>query len=175
MGIASSDADGGDPVGSGDFVMFTTDRVITSSSSLNTRGEADDYCEGYAASEGIDGLDFRIVYSTPDENARDYIGYEPGPGTRVYDRYGSLIDEGDLWDGDTVTLSDVLSWTITGSQKDGTFYECSGSYEAGGWPICQYCDRKYTCAPSGSDPFNASTSSCCWTGDRAVICMGEML
>ena len=168
------DADGGDPVGSGDYVMFTTDAVITSSTSLDTREDADAYCEGYAASEGIDGIDFRIVYSTPTEDARDYVGYVPGPATRVYDRDGALIDEGDLWDDDTVVLPDLVSWTITGSQKDGSFYECSGSPEPGGWPICQYCSKKYTCAASGYDPFNASTSGCCWTGERAIICMGEI-
>ena len=156
-----------------DYVMFVTDTFITSSSStwLETREDADAYCAGYADETGIEGTDFRIVYSTPDEDARDYLGYLPGVD-RVFDRDGTEVGGDDIYDGGSLLLSDMRSWTITGSGIDGTFSECSGSYESGTWPICQFCDRKFTCSSASDGPFTGG--SCCWTGTRAVLCMGAL-
>jgi hypothetical protein len=153
------------------FVLFVTNAVITSGVTLDTRDDADAYCGEYAADNGIDGSDFRIVYSTPDEDARDYLDYVPGLDM-IYDRSGTLIDDADLYDGTSPVLPDMVSWTIVGSGYDGRFMECSGSYESGSWPICQYCDRKFACGNSSAsllDPL-----SCCWTGNRAIACMGAM-
>ena len=85
--------------------MFVTDSFLGSSSSswLETREDANAYCEDYAASSGIDGTNFKIVYSTPDEDARDYLDYVPGTDM-VYDRYGVLIDDTDLYDGTSPRL-----------------------------------------------------------------------
>jgi hypothetical protein len=116
------------------------------------------------------------VYSTPDEDARDFLAYEAGMGSSIYDRDGLLIDGDDLWDDETVSLSDLMSWTITGTQKNGTFSECpdhrDGGYPAGGWPICQYCDTQFRGASSDDDPFNGDY--CLWTGSRSVLCMGTL-
>ena len=112
------------------------------------------------------------MYSTATEDARDYLDYDSSAGDRVYDRYGTQIDGGDLWGSGSVTLSDLKSWTITGTQSDGTYTTCSGSYPAGSWPICQYCSQKFACASSTDDPF--APGACCWTGTRAILCMGKI-
>ena len=155
------------------YVLFVTGTFISDSPSswLETREDADAYCADYAASSGIDGTNFKIVYSTPDEDARDFLDYVPGTDT-VYDYTGTLIDDPDLYDGTSPRLPDMKSWTIVGSGTDGRFMECSGSYPAGSWPICQYCDQKFACGSSSADVFNPT--SCCWTGSRAIVCMGEM-
>ena len=155
------------------FVLFVTNTFISSSASswLDTREDADAKCAEYADSEGIEGTDFRIVYSTPEEDARDYLDYEPGLDL-LFDRYGSEIADEDIYDGSSPRLPDMKSWTIQGSGSDGRFSECSGSYPAGSWPICQYCSEKFTCGSSSDAMF--SPSACCWTGNRAVICMGQM-
>ena len=156
-----------------DYVMFVTDNFLGSSSSswLESREDADAYCEDYAASNGIAGDNFKIVYSTPDEDARDYLDYVPGTDF-VYDRSGSLIDDADLYDGTSPVLPDMKSWTIVGSGADGRFMECSGSYPSGSWPICQSCSQKFACGSSTAAVF--SPLSCCWSGTRAIVCMGEM-
>ncbi len=156
-----------------DFVLFVTNTFLGSSDStwLNDRDEADAKCADYAASEGISGSDFRIVYSTPEEDARDFLDYEPGLDM-LYDRYGSSISDEDIYDGSSPVLPDMKSWTIQGSGSDGRFSECSGSYPSGAWPICQYCSQKFTCGSSSDAMF--AVSACCWTGTRAVICMGQM-
>jgi hypothetical protein len=153
-----------------DYVLFVTDQFIDGSRSLSSRSAADAYCASYAAANGIRGSDFRIVYSTPSENARDYLPYDSTAGDRVYDRYGTRIDGGDLWGSSRVTLTDMKSWTITSTGNDGRFTSCSGSYPSGSWPICQYCSQKFACGSSSDDPF--APGSCCWTGTRAVVCMG---
>ena len=67
----------------------------------------------------------------------------------------------------------VAMWhMIVGSGFDGRFMECSGSYAAGSWPICQSCSKKFACGSSSADVFNPL--SCCWSGTRAIVCMGEM-
>ncbi|MFT4627681.1 MAG: hypothetical protein ACI8PZ_006368 [Myxococcota bacterium] len=163
------------PLAGGDeFVLFVTNTFIGSDPAtwLLSRGDADAYCASYAASNGIAGSDFRIVYSTPSEDAWDYLAYSPGPDARVYDRDGVLVDSGDLWDGSDIALPDMVAWTITGSWSDGAFHECDGAYPSGSWPICQYCDEKFACGTTGDNPFEPS--SCCWTGIRAVVCMGTL-
>jgi hypothetical protein len=154
------------------FVLFVTDTFIGSAESswLTDREAADAKCTDYAASSGIAGSDFRIVYSTPDEDARDYLDYEPGLD-QLYDRYGTSISDEDMYDGSSPVLPDMKSWTIQGSGSDGRFSECSGSYPSGSWPICQYCSEKFTCGSSSDAMF--AVSACCWTGNRAVICMGQ--
>ena len=154
-----------------DYVLFVTNAVITSSATIETREDGNTTCSDYAESSSIDGTDFRIVYSTPDEDARDYLDYIPGMDM-VYDRYGTLIDDPDIYDGTSPFLPDMFSWTIVGSGSDGRFMECSGTYEVGSWPICQYCSKKFACGSSSAsllDPL-----SCCWTGDRAIACMGTL-
>jgi len=155
------------------YVLFVTDTFISSSEStwLESRDDADAYCASYAEDNDIDGIDFRIIYSTPDEDARDYLDYVPETDV-VYDRYGTLIDDVDLYDGSSPILPDMKSWTIVGSGTDGRFMECSGSYPSGSWPICQYCDTKFACGSSTAALFNPA--SCCWTGNRAIACMGLM-
>jgi hypothetical protein len=157
-----------------DFVLFVTDAHVGSSSSSwhNSRSDADSYCGSYAASAGISGSDFRVVYSTPSEDARDFLDYDASMGDRVFDRNGTQVDGGDLWGGGSVSLPDMVSWTITSTQSDGTFYSCSGSYPDGSWPMCQYCSEKFACGSSSADPFNPD--SCCWTGTRAIVCMGAL-
>jgi hypothetical protein len=154
------------------FVLFVTSTFIGSSEStwVDTREDANAYCSTYADDNGIAGSGFQVVYSTPDEDARDYLDYVPGLD-QVADRYGTDLGDADIYDGSSPALPDMMSWTIQGSGTDGRFSECSGSYEAGSWPICQYCDKKFTCG-SSSDPM-FSASACCWTGNRAIICMGE--
>ena len=157
-----------------DFVLFVTDSfavTMDTSTWLNTREEADAYCATFAAENGIDGTDFKIVYSTPDEDARDYLDYVPGLDS-IFDRFGSLIDDADLYDGTSPVLPDMASWTIVGSGSDGRFFECAGSYPSGSWPICQYCDQKFACG-SASDAI-LNPGSCCWTGNRAIACMGSL-
>lgn len=155
-----------------DFTLFTTARFLGSGSGswLTNRAAADDKCEDEADRLGLSGSDWRIVYSNPDEDAADYLLYDADRGDRVYDRDGRRIDGGDLWGSGRISLPDLQSWTITGTGKSGAYKECSGSYSAGTWPICQYCARKFACASSSDDPFNPG--SCCWTGTRAIVCMG---
>jgi hypothetical protein len=157
-----------------DFVMFTTSNFLGSSSSswITNRAAGDAYCASYAASSGVAGSDFRIVYSTASEDAKDYLLYDNTAGDRVFDRYGTQIDGGDLWGAGRVTLSDIKSWTITGTNSAGEYKTCSGGYPAGSWPICQYCSQKFACASSSDDPF--APGSCCWTGTRAIVCMGTL-
>jgi hypothetical protein len=159
-------------VGAIDFVMFTTDAFLGSSSStwLDDRDDADAKCESEADRLGIAGSDWRIVYSNPTEDARDFLLYDASRGDRVFDRHGTQIDGGDLFGSSTVRMPDMKSWTITGTGNDGRYRECSGSYSAGSWPICQYCERKFACGASTDDPF--APSACCWTGTRAIVCMG---
>lgn len=154
-----------------DFVLFTTDPFLGSSSStwLSTREDADAKCASEASRLGIRGSDWRIVYSNPDEDAIDFLLYNPSRADRVFDRHGTQIDGGDLFGGG-VRLSDLRSWTITGTGADGTYRECSGSYAPGTWPICQWCSRKFACASATDDPFRPG--ACCWTGVRAIVCMG---
>jgi len=157
-----------------EFVLFVTDAVIGSTEStwLDTREDANAYCETYAGTRGIEAEDFRVVYSTEEEPAKDYLVYEAGLGHLVYDVDGTLLSEDDLWDGTDIRLPDMVSWTITGTWNDGDFYECSGSYPSGSWPICQYCDYKFACGSSSDNPFEPG--SCCWTGNRAILCMGTL-
>ena len=157
-----------------DYVLFVTGNFLGSGSSswLASRTDADNYCTTYAAANGISGSDFTIVYSTAAEDAKDYVDYDASMGDRVYDRYGTRVDGGDLWGSTRVTLPDMKSWTITGTQNDGTYMTCSGSYPAGSWPICQYCSQKFACGSSSDDPF--APGACCWTGTRAVVCMGKI-
>jgi hypothetical protein len=157
-----------------DFILFATNRFVDAAEStwLDDRTEADAYCATYAASEGIAGSDFRIVYSTPDEDARDFLAYDAARGDRVFDREGTQIGGADLWDGGAIALPDLLSWTVTSTGPDGTFRECSGSYPSGSWPICQYCDRKFACADATDNPL--APGACCWSGTRAILCMAEI-
>jgi len=156
-----------------DYVMFVTSTFIGSTEStwLDTREDANAYCAGYAADHGIDATDFQVVYSTPEEAARDHLDYLPGVD-RVFDRDGTEVGGEDIFDGTSLLLPDMMSWTITGSGVDGTFAECSGSLESGAWPICQFCERKFTCSSSSEGPFTGG--SCCWTGTRAILCMGAL-
>ena len=156
-----------------DYVMFVTSTFIESSedSWLDNREDADGYCADYAADQGIEGSDFRIVYSTPEEDARDHLDYMPGLD-RVYDRDGTEVGGEDIFDGSSLLLPDMTGWTITGTGIDGAFSECSGSYESGSWPICQYCDRKFTCSGPGEGLLTGE--SCCWTGTRSIVCMGAL-
>jgi hypothetical protein len=64
----------------------------------------------------------------------------------------------------------MRSWTITGTNSSGEHTSCSGSYPDGSWPICQYCSQKFACGSSTDDPF--APGACCWTGTRAIVCMG---
>jgi hypothetical protein len=171
-GLVDED-DGSGGLCSLDFILFVTDAHVGSSSSTwhNSRSDADAYCASYAASNGLYGSDFRVVYSTPSEDARDYVDYDASMGDRVFDRNGTQVDGGDLWSG-TVSLPDMVSWTISNTQSDGTFYSCSGSYPDGSWPICQYCSEKFACSNTSAGPF--TTNSCCWTGTRAIVCMGAL-
>lgn len=157
--------------GSDEYVLFVTDTTIGSdpASWLENRLEANAHCANYAATNGIAGSDFRIVYSTPSEDARDFLGGWD-PSARTVDRYGVEIDSMDLFDGSPIRLPDMKSYTITSTEADGSFFECSGDYPAGSWPICQYCSQKFACGSSGDNPF--APSACCWTGTRAVVCMG---
>jgi hypothetical protein len=157
--------------GPGEFVIFTTDLTIGSDAGswLDTRLDADMYCADYAATNGIAGSDFRIMYSNPGENAMDYTDY--APGAPVYDRDGVLVDEIDIWSS-AVVLPDAKGWTITGTGTDGGYLECDGAYDPGAWPICQYCEQKFACGSASDAPF--MPSACCWTGTRAVVCMGSL-
>ena len=157
-----------------DYVMFVTDAFLsgTTTTWLTNRTAADAYCDSYASSHGITGSDFRILYSTSSEDARDYVDYDATAGDRVYDRYGTRIDGGDLYGTGRVTLPDMKSWTITGTKNDGRYMTCSGTYPAGSWPICQYCSQKFACGSSSADPF--APGDCCWTGTRAIVCMGKI-
>jgi hypothetical protein len=160
------------PLSRAEFVMFGTELFLESDMStwLADRAAADAYCASYAASNGIAGSDFRIVYSTPSEDARDFLDYEAGDV--VYDRNGTEIGGADLWDGGALSLPNLQSWSITSTGSDGRFTTCSGSYPEGSWPICQYCDQKFACASSGVSPLQPD--ACCWTGTRAIVCMGEL-
>ena len=157
--------------GGGDMVMFVTETFIGSDDSawLYSRDEANTYCADYAASNGIAGSDFRIVYSHPGEDARDFLP-DMGPDTMVYDRDGALVVPGSLFGGADFTLPDMKPWTITGTQSDGAYLECDGVYEPGTWPICQYCDQKFACGTTGDNPL--APSACCWSGTRAIVCLG---
>lgn len=156
--------------GSSDYVLFVTAQVIGSSSSswIQTRIAADAYCASYAGSNGISGSDFRVVYSTASEDAKDYVDYDASRGDRVYDRNGRQIDNGDLW-STTSVLPDMNSWTIVATGTSGTHQTCTSS--PGAWPICQYCSKTFACGSSSNAPFNPG--SCCSTGTRSVICMGK--
>ncbi|MFT7521201.1 MAG: hypothetical protein ACI9MC_003352, partial [Kiritimatiellia bacterium] len=101
---------------------------------------------------------------------KDFVDYKKGD--EVYDRAGKRIDGGNLWGTGKITLTDKKTYTITGTNKSGDYKTCSGSYPAGTWPICQYCSKKFACASAADDPFNPT--ACCWTGDRAIVCMGEL-
>jgi len=156
----------------GDYVIFVTDNFLGSSSTswLSSRSSADAYCASYASSNGISGSDFRILYSTPSEDARDYVDYDASRGDRVYDRNGTRVDGGNMWAMSTV-LPNMRSWTIVSTGTSGTFQSCSGSYPSGSWPICQYCSRKFACGSSTTAPFQPN--ACCWTGTRAIVCLGK--
>jgi len=159
-----------------DWVLFTTATFIGSTSGsgrveLASRADADAECASRASAEGVSGSDWKIVYSTATEDAKDYLDYDAGRGDRVFDRNGTRIDGGDLWGSGRVSLPDLKSWTITGTGNDGTYTTCSGTPTPGTWPICQSCSRKFACASASDDPFNPG--SCCWTGVRAILCMGE--
>ncbi|MEC8423039.1 MAG: hypothetical protein VX000_04630, partial [Myxococcota bacterium] len=153
-----------------DFVIFVTSRFISSGTSLANRAAADAYCASYASSNGISGSDFRIMYSTPSEDARDHVDYDASRGDRVYDRNGTRVDGGNLW-AMTSSLPNMQSWTIVATGTSGTFQSCSGSYPSGSWPICQYCSQKFACGSSSAAPFRPN--ACCWTGTRAIVCLGE--
>lgn len=155
-----------------DYVIFVTDRFLGSSSSthLASRSAADAYCASYAASNGISGSDFRILYSTPTEDAKDYVDYDASRGDRVYDRNGTRVDGGNMW-AMSSRLPNQQSWTIVSTGTSGTFQSCSGSYPSGSWPICQYCSQKFACGSSSVAPFRPN--ACCWTGTRAIVCLGE--
>jgi hypothetical protein len=178
--IVASDGEAVGPAGSAtvtvvgalDFTLFTTDAFLGSGSSswLGDREAANAKCKSEATRLGIAGSDWRIVYSNPDEDAADFLLYDAARGDRVYDRYGTRVDSGDLWGGGSIRLPDLKSWTITGTGAAGTYKDCSGSYAPGTWPICQFCDRKFACASATDNPFNPS--ACCWTGTRAIVCMG---
>ena len=166
------DESGGASLCSEDYVLFVTSSFLGAASStwITNRAAGDAYCTTYAASAGIAGSDFRIVYSTSSEDAKDYLDYDSASGDRVYDRYGTRVDGGDLWGSGRVTLPDMRSWTITGTNSSGEHTSCSGSYPDGSWPICQYCSQKFACGSSTDDPF--APGACCWTGTRAIVCMG---
>ncbi len=168
------DESGGASLCSVDYVMFVTSAVVGSGSSswLTNRAAGDAYCATYAGTAGISGSDFRIVYSTSTEDAKDFLDYDAASSDRVFDRYGTQVDGGDLWGSGRVTLTDMRSWTITNTQTDGEFTTCSGPYPSGGWPICQYCSQQFACGSSSDDPF--APSACCWTGTRAVVCLGVL-
>ncbi len=169
--------DGSDSVTTGgeaeDFVIFVTDPFLGSGSSswINSRSAADSYCSTQASSEGITGSDWKILYSTTSEDARDYVDYDSSRGDRVFDRNGRQVDSGDLWSTPYV-LPDMNSWTIVSTGTSGTFQTCSGSYPSGSWPICQYCSQKFACGSSSDRPF--APSDCCWTGTRSIICLGKL-
>jgi hypothetical protein len=152
-------------------VLFVTDATVGSdeASWLDSRLTADLHCADYAAANAIGGENFRVVYSTPSENASDFVSYTPGDA--VFDRYGALLDEVDMW-GAGFVLPDMVSWTITGTNTEGGYATCAGDYEEGSWPICQYCEQKFACGSSEDSPF--APSACCWTGTRAVACMGDL-
>ena len=154
-----------------DFVIFVTSRFISSGTSLSNRAAADAHCASYASSNGISGSDFRIMYSTPSEDAKDYVNYDASRGDRVFDRNGTQVDGGNVWAMST-RLPNMQSWTIVSTGTSGTFQSCSGSYSSGSWPICQYCSRKFACGSSSAAPFRPG--DCCWTGTRAIVCMGEL-
>ena len=156
-----------------DFVIFVTDPFLGSSSAswLTDRADADAYCASEAASEGITGSDWSIMYSTGSEDARDHVDYDSSRGDRVFDRNGRQVDNGDLWSTSYV-LPDMNSWTIVSTGTSGTFQSCSGSYPSGSWPICQYCSQKFACGSSSDRPF--VPGDCCWTGTRSVICLGKL-
>jgi len=156
-----------------DYVIFVTDPFLGSSSSswLGSRSTADAYCATQAASEGISGSDWAILYSTPSEDARDYVDYDASRGDRVFDRNGRQVDSGNLWATNYV-LPDMNSWTIVSTGTTGGFQTCSGSYSSGSWPICQYCSRKFACGSSSDKPFQPG--ACCWTGTRSIICLGKI-
>jgi large repetitive protein len=169
--LIDQDCDGVDsPCGPTEVVLFVTDTFLGSAEAtwLWSRDDANAYCADYAADNGIAGTDFQIVYSNPEEDARDYLTYLPG--TPVLDRYGAVLDSIDLWDGSDIRLPDMKSWTISGTWDDGRYHECAGGYDPGIWPICQYCANKFACGSSSDNPFKPS--ACCWTGTRAVVCMG---
>lgn len=155
--------------------MFATDLFVGSSSTtwLDDRAAADAYCASYATANGITGTDFRIVYSTPTEDARDFLTYDASRGDRVFDRSGTQIGGADIYDGGAIALPNLQSWTITSTGSDGRFFSCSGSYPEGSWPICQYCSQKFACA-SNSAASPLQTDACCWTGTRGIVCMGEL-
>jgi hypothetical protein len=155
-----------------EFVLYVTNATIGSSESswLDSRDDADAFCQDYADSHGIAVSDATIVYSTPDEDAKDHLLYIEGD--LIWDSEGALVDEEDLWGGSDIRLPDMASYTITSSWNDGEFHECSGSYPSGSWPICQYCDQKFACGSSSDNPFEPS--ACCWTGTRAVVCLGAI-
>jgi hypothetical protein len=165
------DCDGRD--GGCDFVMFVTDATIGSAEDtwLWSREDANIFCADYARDNGIAGSDFHIVYSNPDEDAIDFLG-DYDPSGRVYNRDGGLVDDFDLFDGSPISLPDMKSWTITGSWDDGLYHECAGAYDPGTWPICQYCDQKFACGSASDNPL--TPSACCWTGNRAVVCLGSL-
>jgi hypothetical protein len=155
-----------------DFVLFVTNTFISSGADtwLETRFDADTFCADYAMTNGIAGDDFRIVYSNPGEDARDFLDIDESGA--VFDRDGVMVDPFGIWDGSDIRLPDMQSWTITGTQDDGTYLECAGDYPPGDWPICQYCDEKFACGSSADSPF--APSACCWSGSRAIVCMGEL-
>jgi hypothetical protein len=156
-----------------DFVIFVTNTFLGSSSGswLSNRAAADAHCASYASSSGISGSNFKIMYSTPSEDAKDYVGYDASRGDRVFDRNGTQVDGGNVWAMST-RLPNQQSWTIVSTGTSGTFQGCSGSYPSGSWPICQYCSKKFACGSSAVAPFRPN--ACCWTGTRAIVCMGEL-
>ncbi len=156
------------------FVIFATSIFLGSSESswLNSRQEADAKCADEADALGIVGESWRIYYSTPDEDARDYLLYESSRGDRVFNVNGVQIDEGNLWGGHSVILPDLPNFTITGTGPDGRFMECTGSDPSGSWPLCQYCNQKFACVGQGENFLDPER--CCWTGTRAILCMGSI-
>jgi len=158
-----------------DFVMFTTDLFLEGNEAtwLTGREHANQVCGNYAVDQGIDGNDFRIVYSTQDEDARDFIEYDASRGDRIFDRNNEQVGGEDIWAGEPVILPDLKSWTITATGLDGRFKApLRGTLEIGSWPICQYCNKMFACASDTDYPFDPLES--CWTGTRAVVCMGEL-
>jgi hypothetical protein len=156
-----------------EFVIFVTNRFLGSSSSswLSSRSAANAKCASYAASNGIAGSDFRVLYSTPTEDAKDYVDYDASRGDRVYNRTGTRVDGGNMWTMSSA-LPNMQSWTIVSTGTSGTFQSCSGSYPSGSWPMCQYCSQKFACGSSSTAPFRPN--ACCWTGTRAIVCLGKL-
>jgi hypothetical protein len=165
----------GEPEGT-DFVLFATGLFLgpVVATWIEDRAGGNAVCTAYAAAHNISGSDFRIVYSTAIEAARDYLAYDAAEGHRVFDRTGTQIGGDDLWDGSPFVLADLPSWTITGTGPDGRWREPlpTAGMTPGSWPICQYCNRTFACATAGLSAFGPGPT--CYTGTRAIMCMGRL-